>query len=126
MTIKQEDDLVNIAMALGYQVIGSTVAELGREFGWLELLDKATGEKFRWNPVVHAGDRYKLIKAAEMMVDFAASGNFANVIVPIPGTDECKMLQFSKVADEQVEAMAILSVAGAWARAKLDMQEHAA
>lgn len=126
MRAEHETDLATIARALGYRIISSTVSEFGKEFGWLELLDVDTGQKFRWNPVVHAGDRYKLIKAANMMVNFAGGDDFAQVIVPIPGTADCKMLEFAKDADEQVEAMAIISLASAWATAKVALQPRVA
>lgn len=125
MTSLENETLVCIATALGYKVQGISPAYYGTDFGRLELLDEKTGHEFPWNPITHAGDRYKLIKAAGMMVNFAEEGKFATVVVPMPGSDECKMLQFSKVADEQVEAMAIISVAHAWASAKLALLESA-
>jgi hypothetical protein len=119
MNKELDESLITIATALGFTVVASTVQTEGVNFGWLELRNEATGERFRWNPIANAGDRYRLVKAAGMMVNFADKGNFATAIVPLPGTEECAMLTFSKVAGEDVEAHAVVSLAHKWAKAKL-------
>jgi len=125
MNKELDESLITIATALGFTVEASTVQTEGVAFGWLELLNEATGEKFHWNPIAHPGDRYKLIKAVEMMVNFADKGDFATAIVPVPGGEECAMLRFSKVAGEDVEAHAVVSLAHRWAKAKLALAEPA-
>lgn len=119
MNRELDENLITIATALGFTVVASTVQTEGVAFGWLELLNEATGEKFHWNPIAQVGDRYKLIKAAGMMVNFADKSNFATAIVPLPDGDECAMLRFSKMAGEDVEAHAVVSLAHRWAKAKL-------
>lgn len=112
MTKDQNDMLERIATALGFTVAAISPAFYGSDWGRLDLVDPATNDEFPWNPLTHAGDRYKLIQKLRMVVDF--SGERGDVKLQI-SKDISWSLGFA-LNDEVAESEAILRLADDWAR----------
>ena len=115
MTKDQNDQLVRIATALGFTVKAISPAFYGSDWGRLDLVDPETNDEFPWNPITHAGDRYKLIKKLRMVVDF--SGERGDVKLQI-SKDIKWSLGFAQ-DDEIAESKAIIKLADDWARTVL-------
>lgn len=121
MTKDQNDQLVRIATALGFTVTAISPAFYGSDWGRLDLVDPATGDEFPWNPLTHAGDRYKLIQKLRMAVDF--SGDEVTARVRSPSNPEQLLGVDFLATAEMSEPTAIVGLADQWAKATLLAKE---
>lgn len=125
MTKEQNDQLVRIATALGFTVAAISPAFYGSDWGRLDLVDPATGDEFPWNPLTHAGDRYKLIQKLRMAVDFSDEIAVAKMESPgkvLPCSVSLRAT-FSQKDDSEPDA--IVGLADQWAQSILQARQPA-